>query len=398
MPEPAPAIAPPADELTNPSPAGAAHSALRSTARPPADGVAVTLSGGGFRAMLFHLGFLWRFRDAGLLGRIDRMGSVSGGSITAGMLAVAWNHLDLNDQGESFRELVAQPILKLAGERVDILAGTLGRVPYLSGKWTRGIYDEFLYKFARMADLPKRPRFVFNATSMHSGKLVRINRDYIADWTTGSWSIGDLGVADAVAASSAFPPVLSPVVFELEDRTFTPFKQDEDSGRTPYPPPEQLFLTDGGVYDNLGIESVWKQCRTVYVSDAGAAFNYSPEGHYTMVRQALQVTSIMQDQIGALRFRQILNAFDAPAGSAERREGFMVSSDYLIKPPPAESPAFDPDHARRLAATPTRLTHLDPREARALVNWGYIATDHRIRSAGHLPVGQCSLPYPDCPV
>ena len=50
---------------------------------------AVSLSGGGYRAMLFHLGFLWRLRDAGILGTIDRFASVSGGSIVAGMLAPA---------------------------------------------------------------------------------------------------------------------------------------------------------------------------------------------------------------------------------------------------------------------------------------------------------------------
>ena len=46
----------------------------------------IALSGGGYRAMLFHLGFLWRMRDAGMLARVDRFASVSGGSIVAGMV------------------------------------------------------------------------------------------------------------------------------------------------------------------------------------------------------------------------------------------------------------------------------------------------------------------------
>lgn len=213
--------------------------------------VALTLSGGGFRAMLFHLGFLWRLRDAGVLGSIDRIASVSGGSIVAGMLAVAWTRgLDLSDDGESFRRLVAEPVLRLSAEYVDVLAGILGRIPGLNGRVTRTSYDNYLYNAALLRDTPQRPRFVFCATSLHSGKLVRINREYFADWTTGKWSIGNLAVAEAVAASSAFPPVLSPVVFDLAGRQFENFPDSS------HMPPDKLCLTDGGVYDNLDIEAV----------------------------------------------------------------------------------------------------------------------------------------------
>jgi NTE family protein len=353
--------------------------------------VAVTLSGGGYRAMLFHLGFLWRLRDADMLRTIDRFASVSGGSIVAGMLGVAWTRgLDLADDGASFRKLVAGPIMKLSTERIDILAGLLGRIPGLNGAITRGTYDNILYSGARMRDMPAHPRFVFCATSLHSGKMVRINHKYIADWTTGTWTIEDLCVSDAVAASSAFPPVLSPVVFGLDERTFEKVKGAR------YDPPARLSLTDGGVYDNLGIEAVWKTSHTIYVSDAGKAFSYAEKGPFLLSTQAMQVTSIMQDQIGSLRFRQILDAFEPACPEPLRRKGFMVSSDYLVDASPG-SPAFDRAHALDLAATGTRLTRLDPARARALVNWGYIATDHRVRAVG-LGSGMCALPYPDYPV
>jgi predicted acylesterase/phospholipase RssA len=63
----------------------------------PAPGVALCLSGGGYRAMLFHLGALWRLNDAGLLRGLVRVSSVSGGSITAGVLGLAWKRLQFND-------------------------------------------------------------------------------------------------------------------------------------------------------------------------------------------------------------------------------------------------------------------------------------------------------------
>ena len=46
-------------------------------------GVALCLSGGGYRAMLFHLGAIWRLNELGRLPTLDRVSSVSGGSITA---------------------------------------------------------------------------------------------------------------------------------------------------------------------------------------------------------------------------------------------------------------------------------------------------------------------------
>ena len=58
------------------------------------DGIGLCLSGGGFRAMLFHVGAVWRLNELGLLGRLDRVSSVSGGSITAGVLGMNWKKLD----------------------------------------------------------------------------------------------------------------------------------------------------------------------------------------------------------------------------------------------------------------------------------------------------------------
>jgi len=59
----------------------------------PKPGIALCLSGGGYRAMLFHLGTIWRLNELGILRKLDRVSSVSGGSITAGVLGFAWNKL-----------------------------------------------------------------------------------------------------------------------------------------------------------------------------------------------------------------------------------------------------------------------------------------------------------------
>lgn len=52
------------------------------------DGIGMAISGGGFRATLFHLGALWRINELGILSKIDRYCSVSGGSILNGLLGI----------------------------------------------------------------------------------------------------------------------------------------------------------------------------------------------------------------------------------------------------------------------------------------------------------------------
>ena len=58
------------------------------------EGIALCLSGGGYRAMLFHVGVLWRLNDLGYLQKLDRISSVSGGSIIAGVLGMNWSQLE----------------------------------------------------------------------------------------------------------------------------------------------------------------------------------------------------------------------------------------------------------------------------------------------------------------
>jgi len=62
--------------------------------RPPQEGIALCLSGGGYRAMLFHVGALIRLNELAYLPKLARISSVSGGSITAGMLGLKWNRPD----------------------------------------------------------------------------------------------------------------------------------------------------------------------------------------------------------------------------------------------------------------------------------------------------------------
>src|SRR5919198_1108765 len=86
------------------------------------------------------------------------------------------------------------------------------------------------------------------------------------DYRVGEVKNPTVSLAEAVGASSAFPPVLSPMVMELDPSRFTP-NSGEDLQRKPFT--SRVVLSDGGVYDNLGLETTWKNYDTILVSDAG---------------------------------------------------------------------------------------------------------------------------------
>ena len=126
--------------------------------------------------MLFHLGALWRLNEAGYLPRLERISSVSGGSMTSGVLALAWDRLDFDENGVArrFQEAVVDPLRKLAGKTVDVWAIVLGiLLPGSIGNWFARSLKRNLLGHATLQDLPDRPQFVFNATNVHSAVLWR---------------------------------------------------------------------------------------------------------------------------------------------------------------------------------------------------------------------------------
>src|ERR1700746_258227 len=87
------------------------------------DVIALALSGGGFRATLFHVGSLWRLNELGILRKLGRISSISGGSITAGVLAEAWGKLAFNNgTAANFRDLIVDPLRAFCRRDVDVPA------------------------------------------------------------------------------------------------------------------------------------------------------------------------------------------------------------------------------------------------------------------------------------
>ncbi|HEY8506402.1 MAG TPA: patatin-like phospholipase family protein, partial [Gemmataceae bacterium] len=280
--------------------------------------IGLCLSGGGFRATLFHLGVTRYLYERGLLRNVTHITSVSGGSILAAHLVLHWERY--NGSPSEFDAAVAE----LAGIfRHDLR----GRVvcPWLFScvtypftrlwcpRWwwrTRRLqagYD-LLYRGARMADLdqPGRPKLSILATSMTSGDMAcfagrkfLVVRNPDLDGSNGArifpevTPAGDVPVALAVAASSAFPPLFPPVV--VGEETF---------GGADFPTP--CHLADGGVFDNLGIRRLAWMARPdggleldmLVVSDAQRAFETEVQSEYNFLwTRAARSTDLMMNRL-----------------------------------------------------------------------------------------------------
>lgn len=339
------------------------------------EALALCLSGGGYRAMLFHLGVLQYFNDAALLGKLDRISSVSGGSITAGVLGMQWNSLtfDAGGRATNFDRLVTANVRKMAATTVDVGAVILGALlPGTIGDRVIKRYREILFGDKTLQDLPGRPRFVINATNVQTGSLFRFSKAYIADWQIGRFPNPDRLLAEAVAASSAFPPILSPARLSFKP---TDFSLDAGACNTPKFT-SNVLLTDGGVYDNMGIETAWKRCKTIFVSDAGAKMQAEADSKTDTLRHSLRVSSVIDNQVRSLRRRQVVDALV----KGERKGAFWaMSSDPAKFPAPSALPV-PLNHAQELASVSTRLSALNDEMQERLINFGYAMAERGVRS------------------
>ena len=363
------------------------------------DTIGIALSGGGYRATLFGLGSLQRLNDAGLLGRLDRVTSVSGGSILAGVLAYRWKQLDFIDgRALNFNELVVDPVRAFCSRTIDVGAGIKGALmPFRSaGDFLAARYDEDLFDGAMLKDipdasLPGNPRFIFYATSLQTGRSFRFRQDFLADYLLGINRRAQVKLSTAVAASSAFPPLFSPIEFDTE-------AADWQQGS---PAPElaalrgHVVLTDGGVYDNMGLESLVDNVDIVLVSDAGAPFGIEEAPAEDYVRQLGRVRDILIDQTRALRKRWLISEF-----AAGRKRGAYWGIGTQIRDFAAtDALAIDNTLTGELEEVPTRLAGFEERLQGRLMNWGYALCDAALRMRAKLTLARApGLPAPAHPL
>jgi len=218
--------------------------------------VGLAFSGGGFRATAFGLGALRALQDRDVLRDVRVVSGISGGSVLAAMWAygpTSFEQFD-NTVTELLEDGLQMELARRAlGPRrvtanVMSIASSLLATP---GNGTRGsTRTEALVDALRarpfgelsMHDVTLRKlETVISATDLSTGNAVRFGSTVSSCSPHGVIS-EPVSVADAVAASAAFPALLPQL-----NRQYTFVRSDGTEHL------ETMLMTDGGVYDNLGL-------------------------------------------------------------------------------------------------------------------------------------------------
>ena len=272
---------------------------------------------------------------------------------------------------------------RFCGRSIDIAAFVLGLLPFVRpSDVLAGFYRFGLLGSATLQDLPadsEGPRFVFNATSLQTGADARLSRPYIADYKVGIYSTPTTTIARAVAASSGFPPFFSPVIVRPRGGAWQEGVEGVvDKGLDTLR--RRMILCDGGVYDNLGLQTVGKYA-TVLVSDASAPTDVEPDGGgvlYSLVRGGLRVVFLMLGQLQARRKAEMIADAKERAGEGIKRAYWDIATKidgYRVVTPMTH----DNELTASLQNVRTRLNHFTPREQGQLINWGYALADAAMR-------------------
>ena len=233
----------------------------------------IAFSGGGFRATLFCLGIYRRLVELGLHKNIDSISSVSGGSIAAGQIMHALKYGDFLSVSD-FDDRVTEPLISLCQIRLrnrimkKILYPLLPRNRFSQQFQT--FLDKYLFNYLSIGELPDYPEWSINTTCLNSGKRVRFKKEDFGGNIFGhSKNYKDTSVSFAVACSAAFPMMFAPMKLSTKGKLFF-FKYDWQKAKWGENPqvPDYLYLSDGGVYDNLGSETFFKSKTPFIICDA----------------------------------------------------------------------------------------------------------------------------------
>ena len=192
-------------------------------------------------------------------------------------------------------------------------------------------------------------------------------RDRFGDYQAGYCNPpADWPLAWSVAASSCFPPVFPPLPLGLPASSF---QGGDWQGQDRQQLIGQISLCDGGVYDNLGLEPVWKDYATILVSDGGAPFDYQVAS--TPLSRLFRYTAIIQNQAIALRKRWLIS---------DLTTGLLTGTYWGVASSPSSYDSQARGYSKDLAINVigTIRTDLNPftaAEMDVLENHGYLLTD-----------------------
>ena len=357
--------------------------------------IGLALSGGGSRAIAFHLGCLRALKHLGLLEKIVVLSTVSGGSVIGACYQAHGG--DFASFEKKIRELLLQGLAKpmckklfsLLGLRVfaatvvvGLVAIAVGLIRFLMNvisflaptwvadkferielrsplrrfaSWTtllEAVLDELVFHRMALKDCRAQPHLVINATELRTGSAFRFGTLDSGSWRWGKLHRNDVSLAHAVAASAAYPLFLPAF-----DECLT-FEKDGKLNTS------RIILTDGGIYDNLGLGCLWPDrsaeislnvvpVDTIVCCSAGYGLRQDPPSQFFLARMMSAFSTVFDRAQNAAirrlhearRYGQI-KAFILP---------YLGQQDRELPDPPADLVRREEAHAY-----PTNFNAMSP--------------------------------------
>lgn len=376
----------------------------------------LALSGGGFRATLYALGALWRMNEDGLLTELDTITAVSGGAIASAFLMLKWHELKFipidkaknRYRAENFEDVIVNPLLEFCKNtltnKTQILLASIN--PFTTASISvRNKYDTLLFDHVKLCEIKEHtkvstPEFVFYGTNYDTGVSVRISKNELSDYQIGTATNHGLTLAEAVTVSSGFPPFLSPIRLLGDKWLWTDSPYQTLHQCTVCKLRTRLDLCDGGLYDNMGIEMLWKQGSkkeydVVFSCDAGAPFELPriARGFWSKSwkNQFVRMSDIMINQQRALRKRVLIRNY-----IKNEYEGAYWSIEDEVAKYASVTPLLSGNQHCNYSYLKELETQLEPfqgDENKMLVNWGFCHADMNLRKWFDPSLCQPNLPF-----
>lgn len=279
--------------------------------------IGIALSGGGIRATIFHLGILKWMSENNMLEEIIRISSVSGASLCIGLI-YSYNNYKW-PTSEEYLSKVLPNIQKVILEK-DIQNIALKKLILSPWWWNKkvNLLAEVLKKHwgisGKLNDLDMKPLWYINCTTFETGKRFRFSQERMGDYQLGYVEAPNISIADAIASSAGFPILIGP--YKIQTNNYSWIKSFYAKGDWTPPKDKFIHLWDGGIYDNLGLESVYKLdnggCLSegvnyLIISNTSGASGYKERKHSFSGRNLKRLLDIAMDQVGALRSRNVMD-------------------------------------------------------------------------------------------
>ena len=278
--------------------------------------IGIALSGGGIRATIFHLGLFKWLAEHEMLEEIKSISSVSGASLCIGII-YSYNNLKWPTSKE-FLTTVLPSVEKVLLSN-DLQLSALSRLIISPFYWNKkvNIISKSLEKkwgvHGKLTDIIGDVKWYINCTTYETGKRFYFCHEKMGDYKIGYVEKPNIPLSDVMAASAGFPILIGPYSLQTDDYHWIP---GEYSTLNWQPPHRTIHLWDGGVYDNLGLESIYKfdnggflkdGIEFMIISNASASIDFHHRQYIRADRNLKRILDIAMDQVTALRSR---NAMD----------------------------------------------------------------------------------------